>query len=63
VTVPKLLLQGSESPESLHADIRLVAETFPDTRVVVLEGQAHSADFLAPQLVAEELFAFLRETA
>ncbi len=63
VTVPTLLLQGSESPESLQADVRLVAETLPDTRVVALEGQAHSADFLAPQLVAEKLLAFLRETA
>ena len=63
VTVPTLLLQGSESPESLHADVRRVAEAVPDRRVVVLEGQAHSADFLAPQLVAETLLAFLDETA
>ena len=62
VAVPTLLLQGSESPESLHADVRLVAEAVPDSRIVVLEGQAHSADFLAPQLVAEKLLAFLRET-
>lgn len=59
VEVPTLLLQGSESPQSLHADVRLVADTLPDTRIVVLEGQAHSADLLAPQLVAEELLAFL----
>ncbi len=62
VTVPTVLLQGSESSESLHADVRLVAEALPDSRIVVLEGQAHSADFLAPQLVAEKLLAFLRET-
>ena len=61
VTVPTLLLEGSESPESLLADVRLVAETVPNARIEVLEGQAHSADFLAPQLVAEKLLAFLSE--
>ena len=61
VEVPTLLLQGSESPETLHADVRLVAETVPDTRIAVLEGQAHSADFLAPQLVAEKLLPFLQK--
>ena len=61
VTVPTLLLQGSESPESLRADVRRVADAVPDTRIAILEGQAHSADFLAPQLVAEPLLAFLEE--
>ena len=61
VTVPTLLLQGSESPESLRADVRRVADAVPDTRIAILEGQAHSADFLAPQLVAEQLLAFLEE--
>ena len=61
VTVPTLLLEGSESPESLRADVRLVAETVPDARIEVLAGQAHSADFLAPALVAEKLLGFLRE--
>ncbi len=62
VTVPTLLLQGSESPESLRADVRLVAETVPNARIEVLEGQAHSADFLAPELVAEKLLGFLLDS-
>ncbi|TVP62574.1 MAG: alpha/beta hydrolase [Nitriliruptor sp.] len=62
VAVPTLLLQGSESPEILHEDVQRVAQVVPDSRIVILEGQAHSADFLAPQLVAEQLLAFLRET-
>ena len=62
VEVPTLLLEGSDSPESLHADVRMVADAVPDTRIAVLEGQAHSADFLAPQLVADKLLAFLRDT-
>jgi pimeloyl-ACP methyl ester carboxylesterase len=61
VTVPTLLLEGSESPASLRADVRLVAETLPNARIEVLEGQAHSADFLAPDLVAEKLLAFLSD--
>lgn len=60
VNVPTLLLQGSESPESMLADVRTVAEAVPDVRVAILEGQAHSADFLAPQLVADHLLEFLR---
>ncbi len=62
VTAPTLLLQGSESPKSLHKDVQRVADAVLDTRIVILDGQAHSADFLAPQLVAEKLLAFLRET-
>ena len=61
VTVPTLLLEGSESPASLRADVRLVAETVPNARIEVLEGQAHSADFLAPDLVAEKLLGFLSD--
>ena len=63
VTVPTLLLEGSESPESLHADVRLVADAMPGARIAVLEGQAHSADFLAPELVAEHLLAFFGESS
>ena len=62
VTVPTLLLEGSESPESLRADVRLVAEALPDARIAVLEGQAHSADLLAPELVAEHLLTFFGES-
>ncbi len=60
LSVPTLLLRGSESAESLLADVRTVADTVPGARVAVLEGQAHSADFLAPEQVAEHLSAFLR---
>ena len=59
VAVPVLMLQGSESPETLLQATHKVAAALPDVRVAVLEGQAHSADFLAPELVAKELLAFL----
>ena len=61
VTVPVLMLQGSETDAALARDTQTVAAALPDVRIVVLEGQAHSADFLAPELVAEKLLAFLRE--
>ena len=60
-TVPVLMLQGSDSPETLVRDTQKVTAALPDARVAVLEGQAHSADFLAPELVAKELLAFLGE--
>lgn len=60
VNVPVLMLQGSESPEPLVRDSQKVAAALPDVRIAVLEGQAHSADFLAPELVAGELLSFLR---
>jgi len=61
VDIPTLLLTGSKSAAGLKADVRFVAETVPDARVVDLPGQAHSADVFAPQLVAEALLAFLVE--
>jgi pimeloyl-ACP methyl ester carboxylesterase len=38
-----------------------VAAALPDARIAVLEGQGHAADIAAPELVAEQLLAFLRE--
>jgi pimeloyl-ACP methyl ester carboxylesterase len=61
VTVPTLLLEGSESPDGFKAAIGDVAAALSDARVAVLDGQGHTADVLAPELVAERLFAFLGE--
>lgn len=61
VTVPVLMLQGSESSDALKRDTQRVATALPDVRIAVLQGQAHSADFLAPELVAAELLTFVRE--
>lgn len=59
VTVPTLLLEGSETPDGFKAAIGDVAAALPDARVAVLDGQGHTADVLAPELVAEHLLAFL----
>ncbi len=59
ITVPTLLLVGSESPWMPQADT--VAAALPDARVTVLEGHGHIADLLAPGAVAEPLLDFLGE--
>jgi pimeloyl-ACP methyl ester carboxylesterase len=60
ITVPTLLLTGSDSRDPFAADAGTVAAALPDARVEVLEGQQHVADILAPELVAAHLVAFLR---
>jgi pimeloyl-ACP methyl ester carboxylesterase len=61
ITVPTLLLTGSDSRDPFAADVGAVAAALPDARVVVLEGQHHVADILAPELFAGHLIAFLGE--
>ena len=58
--MPTLLLTGSDSGDPFAADTRAVAAALPDARVVVMEGQQHVADILAPEVVAGHLLAFLR---
>ncbi len=60
VTVPTLLLHGTETPDGFKRALAELAATLPDARVADLEGQGHTADVLAPSLVAAELTAFLR---
>lgn len=57
ITVRTLLLTGTEGPDW---GAETVAAYLPDARVVVLEGQGHSADLLAPEMVAEQVLSFLR---
>ena len=67
MNVPTLLLEGNEPLKNVLADVRtaadlrLVADTVPGARIAVLEGQAHAANVLAPELVAEHLLAFFGE--
>ena len=60
ITVPALLLTGSDSRDPFAADTRTVAAALPDARVVVLEGQQHVADILDPEAFAGHLVGFLR---
>lgn len=61
ITVPTLLLTGSESPDLLRNNIETVAGALPDARILVIERQQHVADVLVPQVFAERVLAFLRQ--
>ena len=61
ITVPTLLLTGSDSDDPFAADLATVAAALPDARIGVLDGQRHVADILAPELFAQRLLAFLGE--
>ncbi|MGH2583853.1 MAG: alpha/beta fold hydrolase [Dehalococcoidia bacterium] len=58
LTMPVLLLVGSESPRELYVTDALAA-TLPDVRVVPLEGQAHEGMTTAPELFVETVARFL----
>jgi pimeloyl-ACP methyl ester carboxylesterase len=61
ITVPTLLLTGEQSPDFLKTDIATLSDVLPDARVLVLDGQQHVADVLAPEVFARHLLAFLRD--
>jgi|SRR6266540_2381406 pimeloyl-ACP methyl ester carboxylesterase len=61
ITVPTLMLTGSDSSDPSTADIETVAAALPDARILVLEGQQHVADILVPEVVADEVARFLSE--
>jgi pimeloyl-ACP methyl ester carboxylesterase len=61
ISVPTLLLKGELSPNWLRADTDRVAARLPDVRVVVLEGQEHVADVMAPELFAGYVLTFLSD--
>jgi pimeloyl-ACP methyl ester carboxylesterase len=61
ITMPTLLLTGADSPDPAAADIQTVAAALPDAHIVVLEGQQHVADVLAPEVFAGHVVGFLRD--
>ncbi len=61
ITVPVLLLTGSESSELFRGDIETVADALPDARIVVIERQQHIADVLVPDVFWDQVLAFLSE--
>jgi pimeloyl-ACP methyl ester carboxylesterase len=59
VTAPTLLLAGAHSPAGFTAAVDTVAAAIPDAGVQLLDGQGHTADVIAPQLVADHVLTFL----
>jgi pimeloyl-ACP methyl ester carboxylesterase len=60
ITVPVLLLVGTQSPPEIQADPEVVAAALPDARIRLLDGQAHLAHLTAPETFAAEVLTFLR---
>jgi pimeloyl-ACP methyl ester carboxylesterase len=62
--IPTLLIVGSDSPSRSHQATEIARAALPNSRVSLLDGQARSAPFTAPRLVAEHITWFLgREAA
>jgi pimeloyl-ACP methyl ester carboxylesterase len=59
LTMPVLLLLGTESPGWAVRSVRAYADAIPGAELCMLEGQGHSANMTAPDLLAAELERFL----
>jgi pimeloyl-ACP methyl ester carboxylesterase len=61
LTTPTLLLSGSESAPFLKDATGVLNDSLPNCRIAVLDGQAHAAMNTAPELVIDEVLAFIHE--
>ncbi len=59
VAVPVLLVTGEKSSDPSKPHVDAVARALPDSRVVMLEGESHVADVLAPGRFSRRLLEFL----
>jgi pimeloyl-ACP methyl ester carboxylesterase len=62
IAAPTLMLVGSESPGWAVRSVDAHLDAIPRAERVVLEGQGHSANMTAPELLAGELERFLGES-
>jgi pimeloyl-ACP methyl ester carboxylesterase len=58
LNIPVLLLLGGDSPEFYQRSTKILEQTLPRSRVVVLPGQKHIAMSTAPELFIREVLAF-----
>ena len=56
---PTLLLLGGDSPQFFKKAIESVHTALPESRIVVMPGQQHTAINTAPELFLREVLAFL----
>lgn len=59
---PALLLGGGDSPAALRKAVEAVDEALSDSRVVVMEGQGHSAMDTGTDLFTAEVLSFVEAT-
>jgi pimeloyl-ACP methyl ester carboxylesterase len=62
LTVPTLLLTGSESPALLKAGTHRLLTILPKAQLAVLSGQQHLAMYTAPELFAQAILTFIGES-
>jgi pimeloyl-ACP methyl ester carboxylesterase len=60
IAVPTFFLLGEQSPAFFRQTTETLHEHLPDSQIVVLPGQQHSAMLTAPELFAGEVMRFLR---
>lgn len=59
VTTPTLLLMGSKTAPFTREATEALDDALPNSRIVIMEGQAHAAMSTAPELFVDEVLAFL----
>lgn len=62
LTLPVLVITGSDTPVEIKDDPEAVAAALPNARLEVIEGQEHLADVLVPERFAAHVNGFLRES-
>lgn len=60
ITAPTLVLVGGDTSDVFVTSAETVANTLPNARLSVIDGQAHGAELFAPELVSGQVLAFLR---
>jgi pimeloyl-ACP methyl ester carboxylesterase len=61
ITVPVLLIVGERSSDPAKVNVEAVASALPDAQILVLDGQEHVADVLAPAIFAQHILRFLHD--
>ncbi len=61
LATPTLLLLGGDSPVFFKAGIEAVHAALPNSQVVVMPGQQHTAMNTAPELFTRAVFQFLAQ--
>lgn len=62
ISIPTLLLVGTESPPTLTEPSAMLAKIIPNARLVELSGQAHAAMDTASEMFVDEVGRFLSES-
>ena len=60
--VPTTMLLGGESPEEVRQSATFICRSIPSCRLVILEGQGHSAMLSAPELFSAKVVELARRS-